>query len=68
MLVEQGKVTSVSPDLEMQSESYATGAPIDWLDTLIDPSVAKVEASGDPQICLGLFDGLHETLFGVSVG
>ena len=66
VLVEQGEVTSVSPDLAMQSENFATGAPIDWLDTLIDPSLAKVEASGDPQICLGLLDGLHETLFGNS--
>ena len=33
------------------------GTPIDWLDTLIDPSVAKLGMSGNPQICLGLGDG-----------
>jgi hypothetical protein len=64
VLVEQGKVTSVSPGLEMQSDTFATGAPIDWLDTLIDPSAAKLDTSGDLQICLGLLDGLHEKLFG----
>jgi hypothetical protein len=67
VLVEQGKVTSISPSLEMQSDTFATGAPIDWLDTLIDPSVAKLDTSGDLQICSELLDGLHETLFGVSV-
>jgi hypothetical protein len=35
------------------------------LDTLIDPSPAKLDTSGDLQICLGLLDGLHERLFRV---
>ena len=41
VLVEQGVVTQVSPGLEMQSDTFATGAPIDWLDTLVDPAAGR---------------------------
>ena len=64
VLVEQGVVTQVSPGLEMQSDTFATGAPIDWLDTLIDPSVGRIKAGGDTRLAGALIESLHERLFG----
>jgi hypothetical protein len=52
----------------MDSPNFASAAPGAWIDTLIDPSVAAVDFSGDPQFALGLLGGLHEELFGVGVG
>jgi hypothetical protein len=64
VLVEHGTVTQISPDLELQSESFAAGSPGDWIDTLVDPAAAKLDAGGDSQVLQGLIMGLHERLFG----
>lgn len=40
-----------------------TGGPLKWIDTLIDPTVASLDVSGDPVATMGL----HERLFGGSV-
>jgi hypothetical protein len=66
VLVEQGDVTSVSADLTMTSDTFATGSPGQWLDSLIDPGAATVEPHGNLQLPLGLIEGLHESLFGNS--
>ena len=66
VLIERGTITEVSPNLLMDSGNFATGGPLDWIDTLIDPEVAELETGGDPDVTLGLLHGLHERLFGVA--
>ncbi|HET9162458.1 MAG TPA: hypothetical protein VFN89_03300 [Solirubrobacterales bacterium] len=65
VLIERGKIASVSPDLTLWSDTYASGAALDWLDTLIDPSSPKLDVGGALDVPLALLDGLHEALFGL---
>jgi hypothetical protein len=68
VLVEEGELITISTDLTMDSPNFASAGPAAWIDTLIDPSVAAVDFSGDPQFAFRLLYGLHEALFGVGVG
>lgn len=68
VLVQGGEISSISTDLSIDSNNFATAPPGAWIDTLIDPEVAAVEWSGDPQFTFSLLHGLHEALFGVEVG
>jgi hypothetical protein len=68
VMAEEGEIVSISTDLTMDSSNFASASPSAWIDTLIDPSVAAVDFSGDPQFAFGLLEGLHEELFGVGVG
>jgi hypothetical protein len=68
VVVEEGEIVSLCTDLRMDSPNFASAAPGAWIDTLVDPSAAAVEYSGDPQFALSLLGGLHEALFGVGVG
>lgn len=63
VLVEQGEITSIVPNSQMDTNTFATGSPANWIDTLIDPSAAELDASGDLQVCFDLLTGLHEKLF-----
>jgi DNA-binding HxlR family transcriptional regulator len=66
--VERGRVVSSSPLLEDEEvETFATGSPLDWLDTLADPSAGRIKAGGDTRLADALIEGLHEVLFGVQV-
>lgn len=65
--VEDGEFAAISTDLSYDSNNFASAGPRAWIDTLIDPSVAAVDFSGDPQFTLGLLGGLHEALFGTPV-
>ncbi len=67
VLIERGTITEVSPNLLMDSGNFATGGPLEWIDTLVDPAVASLKSGGDPEVTLGLLQGLHERLFGVAV-
>ncbi len=62
--VEGGYVVTSSTLLEQEPETWATGTPRDWLDTLIDPAAARVEAGGDVELAKILVESLHEKLFG----
>ncbi|HEU4904506.1 MAG TPA: hypothetical protein VFT19_00090 [Solirubrobacterales bacterium] len=68
VLVEDGEITSVSTDLTIDSNNFATAPPGAWIDTLIDPEAAAVGYGGDPWFAFSLLHGLHEKLFAVGVG
>lgn len=65
--VEGGRVVSSSPLLDADPETWATGSPVDWLDTVVDPSADRLEVGGDTRLVRTLLDALHETLFGIPV-
>ena len=62
--VDRGRVVTSSTLLEQEPETWATGTPRDWLDTLIDPAAGRIEAGGDIQLAQVLLESLHEKLFG----
>ena len=64
--VEGGRVVTSSTLLEQEPETWATGTPRDWLDTLIDPAAARIEAGGNIELAQVLVKSLHEKLFGYS--
>jgi len=61
--IERGRVTSCSTDLDGEVDAWATAAPVDWLDTLVEPTVARVELGGDEHLAASVLAGLHERLF-----
>jgi DNA-binding HxlR family transcriptional regulator len=65
--VEAGRVISASPLLDEDAETFATGSPIDWLDTLVDPSAGRIKLGGDTRLAGALVDALYEALFGIPV-
>jgi hypothetical protein len=67
VLIDRGEIVSVTTDLTIWSETFASGAALDWIDTLIDPTAAKLDVSGALEVPLALLAGLHETLFAVPV-
>jgi DNA-binding HxlR family transcriptional regulator len=60
-----GRVLTSSTLLEENPETWATGSPVDWLDTLVAPSANRIEAGGDIHLVGALLQGLHARLFGV---
>jgi hypothetical protein len=62
--VEQGRVLSVEPGVDGSADALASGSAAEWLDTLTEPNVDRVETSDDPELAGPLVDELHETLFG----
>jgi DNA-binding HxlR family transcriptional regulator len=65
--VEAGRVISASPLLDEAAETFATGSPIDWLDTLVEPSAGRIKLGGDTGLAGALIDGLYEVLFGIPI-
>jgi hypothetical protein len=65
--IEEGHVVCCDTHLEDDADTWATGSPLGWMDTLVEPSSAKVESGGDQRLALALVGGLHEKLFGVPV-
>lgn len=65
--VAEGRVTSSSPLLEREPENWATGSPLDWMDTVVDPTAGRIGSGGDTRLAGALLEALHETLFGVPV-
>jgi hypothetical protein len=61
--VADGRVVSSSPLLEEDPQTWAIGSPRDWLDTLVDPSAARIEVGGDIHVANALIASLHEKLF-----
>ena len=65
--VERGAVASSSTLLEESPETFATGSPLDWLDTLIDPAAGRITVGGERRLAGALIESLHERLFDVPV-
>jgi DNA-binding HxlR family transcriptional regulator len=61
--VDRGAVVTSSALLDEDPETFATGSPRDWLDTVIDPAAGKIKAGGDTRLAGALIEGLHERLF-----
>jgi hypothetical protein len=61
--VDRGRVVSSSTLLEEDPETWATGSPHDWLDTLVDPEAGKIKSGGDTELAGALIAALHERLF-----
>lgn len=61
--VDRGAVVSSSALLEESPETFATGSPRDWLDTVIDPAAGKITVGGDIRLAGALLESLHERLF-----
>ena len=64
--VADGRVTSSSPLLDRVPETWATGTPLDWCETVIDPAAAGLDMGGDVELAAGLIEALHARLFGDS--
>lgn len=62
--VEGGCITSYSPLLDEDPETWATGTPLDWCETVVDPRSGRVSAGGDIELAGALLEALHEALFG----
>lgn len=61
--VERGQIVSSTPRLERGAGAWASARAIDWLDTLVEPRLARIEKGGDEQLAASLLAGLHERLF-----
>jgi len=61
--IEWGRIVSISTDLTIWSDTYASGPPLDWIEALIDPSEARLDAAGALDVPLALVEGLHQELF-----
>lgn len=61
--VEQGRIVSSTPQLREGVEGWASASAVDWLDTVVEPTVARVEMGGDEHLAASLLAGLHERLF-----
>jgi len=64
--VEGGRVATSSPLLDRAPETWATGTPLEWSETVIDPAATGLDTGGDVELAQGLIAALHERLFGDS--
>ena len=64
--VEGGRIAAASPLLDRVPETWATGDPLGWCETVIDPGAARLELGGDIELAGSLIEALHERLFGDS--
>jgi hypothetical protein len=61
--VADSRVVSSTPLLEEKPETLITGTPLQWLDTLVDPSSPQLGVAGDLTLVHWLVVALHEVLF-----
>jgi DNA-binding HxlR family transcriptional regulator len=66
--VERGCVLSSSALLDESPETWVTGSPLDWCETVIDPSTEQLECGGDTELAAALLEALYEALFGLGRG
>ena len=64
--VEGGRVAASSPLLDRVPETWATGTPLEWAETVIEPAAAGLDLGGDVGLAAGVIEALHERLFGGS--
>jgi DNA-binding HxlR family transcriptional regulator len=65
--VEGGRVVSCESRLDERAGTWATGSPIEWLDTAVDPSAALLDAGGDMRLAGAVVEGIYDSLFGIPV-
>lgn len=65
--ITDGRVLWCEPQLEDRAGSWATGTAIEWLDTVVQPAVRRVDTGGEKRLADALVEALHEKLFGVPV-
>ncbi len=65
--VADGRVIWCDQHLEKSPDSWATGTSIEWLDTLVQPAVRRIDTGGEKRLADALVEALHEKLFGVPV-
>jgi hypothetical protein len=53
---DRGAVISSSPLLDEIPETWATGTPLDWCETVVDPTTARLEAGGDTELAVALIE------------
>jgi len=62
--VADGRVAASSPLLESAPVTWATGSPLNWCETVVDPAAGGIEVGGEIGLAAGLVQALHERLFG----
>jgi len=62
--VDRGVVLASSALLDEEPETWVTGDPLGWCETVIDPSAEKLHAGGDTELAAALLQALHQRLFG----
>ena len=62
--IDRGVVVSASTLLEEEPQTWLTGDPLGWCETVIDPAAEKLHAGGDTELAEALLAALHERLFG----
>ena len=60
--VNLGVVVS-SPLLDEEPETWVTGDPLGWCQTVIDPTAGKITVGGERRLAGALLESLHERLF-----
>lgn len=61
--LEGGRIAASSPLLDRVPETWATGTPLEWCETVTDPAAAKLDLGGDVPLAQGLIEALHERLW-----
>jgi hypothetical protein len=62
--VEEGRVASLEPGVDPGADAMASAPAVDWLDTLVEIDVDRVQKTGNHRLAGLLVEELHETLFG----
>ncbi len=62
--VDRGVVLASSALLDEEPETWVTGDPLAWCETVIDPSAPRLNLGGDTELAAALLQALHERLFG----
>jgi hypothetical protein len=65
--VKRGRVVAVEAQPGKRPDAWAAGSTLDWLDTVVDPRAARLEAGGEPRLVKALVEGLYDALFSVPV-
>lgn len=58
-----GRIASSSILLEREPETWVTGSPLDWVETVVNPSRVRLEIGGNTELAGALLSALHGTLF-----
>jgi hypothetical protein len=55
---------SLEPGIDLEADALASASAVDWLDTLVEIDVDRVQRPGNRRLARILVEELHETLFG----
>jgi DNA-binding transcriptional ArsR family regulator len=65
--IEEGRVTCCESLLDERAQTWATGSPVEWMDTAVNPSAGLLDAGGDTRLADAVVEGIYESLFGIPV-